>query len=159
MFRVLLFISVFLFTLNASIINFAEEKYIEVIDNSVLKRGTLEFIDEKIKLQYKGSDRVLVYEDDSLIIQTDDEIQNIDLNSNIPLRMVFLLIESIHKNDLEILKEFFTVSVKEGITLLKPKEALENYIKVVEFKKGKNLEFITIFMTNGNKTTIREIND
>jgi len=159
MFKVLFFIAICLFTLNGSIIHFEEEKYIEVVDNSFLKKGTLEFIDKKIKLQYKDSNKVLVYEDDTLNIYIDNEVKKVDLNSQVALRTLFVIIESIYKNDLEILKEFFTLSKKDDITLLKPKEVLENYIKVIEFKKNKTLEFIIIFMTNGNKTTIRELND
>jgi len=156
----LFFITVLFFTFsNGKVIYFEEEKYIEVMDNSVRKKGTLEFIDNKIILQYDNSKRVLIYEDDSLRIKIGDEVQEIDLENQIALKMVFLLIESIHKNDFLILQEYFTMNEKNKVTFLTPKKALENYILSVEFQKSKILEYVTIDMSNGNKTTIREIND
>ena len=159
MFR-LIFITVLFFTFsNGKIIHFEEDKYIEVMDNSVYKKGTLEFVENKIILKYDNSKRVLIYEDDSLRIKMGDEIQEIDLENQIALKMVFLLIESIHKNDFLVLQEYFIINKKNKVTSLVPKKALENYILSVEFKKTKILEYITIKMSNGNKTTIREIND
>lgn len=155
-----IFIFCFLFlNLNASIINFQEEKYIEVIDNTVYKKGTLEFIDKKISLKYNNSNRVLIYENNSLIINDGDDTQSIDLNKQVTLKMIFLLIESINNNDLKALQEYFEVSTKNKITNLNPKYSLSNYIENVEFKKDKKLDFITIKMTSGNITTIRELND
>ena len=156
------FISIFCFlflNLNASIINFQEEKYIEVIDNTVYKKGTLEFKDKKISLKYNNSNRILIYENDSLIINDGDDTQSIDLNKQVTLKMIFLLIESINNNDLKALQEYFEVSTKNKITNLNPKDSLSNYIENVEFKKDKKLDFITIKMTSGNITTIRELND
>lgn len=149
----------FLLNLNASIINFEEEKYIEVIDNTVTKKGTLEFKDNKIKLQYKNSDKILIYSDDTLLIKTDEETQELDLNNQLALKAIFLLIEAIYKNDIALLEEFFIIKKDQSIYTLNPKEILQNYIEVVELKKDKKLDYITIQMTNGNKTTIREVND
>ena len=159
MFRLFFFIALFCTFSNGTIIYFEEEKYIEVMDNSIRKKGTLEFKDNKIILQYDNSKRILIYEDDSLSIQIDDEIQEINLESQIALKMVFLLIESIQKNDFLILQEYFTINKKNKATLLFPNKSLENYIESVEFRKTEILEYLTIIMTNGNKTTIREIND
>jgi len=159
MFRLFFFIALFFTFSNGTIIYFEEEKYIEVMDNSIRKKGTLEFKDNKIILQYDNSKRILIYEDDSLSIQIDDEIQEINLESQIALKMVFLLIESIQKNDFLILQEYFTINKKNKATLLFPNKSLENYIESVEFRKTEILEYLTIIMTNGNKTTIREIND
>lgn len=149
----------FLLGATASTINFEEEKYIEVLDDTIIKKGTLEFTDTQIKLQYKNSNRILIYGEDTLIIKINDEIQELDLNNQLALKTVFLLIEAIHKNDLELLKEFFIINKKQNIYTLNPKEILQNYIEMVEFKKNKTLDYITIHMTNGNKTTIREVND
>lgn len=152
-------LSIFILNLNASIINFQEEKYIEVIDNTVYKKGTLEFKENKITLKYKNSNRVLIYEDDSLTIKNAENTQNIDLNKQLGLKMIFLLIKSIHKNDSKTLEEYFEISKKDKTTTLNPKDSLKNYIEYVEFKKDKKLDFITIKMSTGNITTIRELND
>lgn len=155
---ILLFFAFFL-NLNASIINFQEEKYIEVIDNSVFRKGTLDFKENKISLKYKNSNRVLIYEDDNLTIKNGEDIQRVDLNKQLALKMIFLLIEAIHTNDLKTLEEYFLIKKEKQTTLLEPKESLKNYIKNVEFKKDKKLDFMTIKMTNGNITTIRELDD
>ena len=82
-----------------------------------------------------------------------------DLNKQLALKMIFLLIEAIHTNDLKTLEEYFLIKKEKQTTLLNPKESLKNYIKNVEFKKDKKLDFMTIKMTNGNITTIRELDD
>ena len=150
---------IFLLNLNASTINFQEEKYIEVIDNTVFRKGTLDFKENRISLKYKNSNRILIYKDDNLTIKNGDDIQNIDLNKQLALKMIFLLIEAIHTNDLNTLEEYFQINKKKKITILEPKESLKNYIENVEFKKNKKLDFITIEMSNGNITTIRGLND
>ena len=152
-----IFLSFFL-TMNASIINFEEEKYISAIDNTFYRKGTLEFKEKTIILRYNNSNRILIYKDDTLILKNKNEIQKINLDEQLLLKMVFVLIESIHNNDLESLEEFFTIS-KKTITVLKPKEILKSYIEKVEFKNQKSLEFITIYMRNQNRTTIRQIDD
>lgn len=157
--RFILLFFVFFLNLNASTINFQEEKYIEVIDNSVFRKGTLDFKENKISLKYKNSNRVLIYENDNLTIKNGEDIQRVDLNKQLALKMIFLLIEAIHTNDLKTLEEYFLIKKEKQTALLEPKESLKNYIKNVEFKKDKKLDFMTIKMTNGNITTIRELDD
>jgi len=159
MIKFILLLSIFMFNINASTINFQEEKYIEVIDNSVFRKGTLDFKENKISLKYKNSNRVLIYEDDNLTIKSGEDIQRVDLNKQLALKMIFLLIAAIHTNDLKTLEEYFLIKKEKQTTLLQPKESLKNYIKNVEFKKDKKLDFMTIKMTNGNITTIRELDD
>lgn len=159
MFKIFIIISLYFIASNASIIHFQEEKYIEVIDNSLRKKGTLEFIDNKIKLKYNNSSKVLIYEDDTLLIKINNEVQEIDLKNQIVIRMIFLLIDSIHRNEYNIVKEYFIMSKEKDVHYLTPKPNLKNYLLSVEFKKNKTLEYIIIKMENGNVTTIREIND
>lgn len=159
MIKFFLIFFVFFINLNASTINFQEEKYIEVIDNTIFRKGILDFKEDKISLKYKNSNKVLIYKNDDLTIKDDDDTQSIDLNEQLVLKMVFLLIEAIHTNDLKTLEEHFQIIIKNKTFLLEPKESLKNYIKSVQFKKDKKLDFITIKMTNGNITTIRELND
>lgn len=156
--RILAFFLLFFISLEAVIIDFEEEKYISAIDNTFYKKGTLEFNKESIILKYNNSEKELVYNDDTLILKNGDESQKIDIENQLPLKMIFLLIESIHNNELENLEDFFTIT-KNRVILLEPKNILKSYIKKVEFKKDKTLEFITIFMSNNNKTTIRQIDE
>ncbi|WP_108062402.1 hypothetical protein [Poseidonibacter lekithochrous] len=159
MIKFILLLSFIILNLNASTINFQEEKYIEVIDNTVLKKGSLDFKENQITLKYKNSNRVLIYKEDDLTIKNDEDTQTIDLNKQIALKMIFLLIEAIHTNDLQTLQEHFKIHKNNKLITLEPKSSLQSYIENVEFKKDKKLEFLTIKMTNGNITTIREIND
>ena len=159
MIKFILLLSIFMFNINASTINFQEEKYIEVIDNTVFKKGTLDFKENQITLKYKNSNRVLIYKEDNLTIKTEEDTQTIDLNKQIALKMVFLLIKSIHINDFKTLEEHFNIYEKKKVITLEPKSSLKSYITYVEYKKDKKLDFLTIKMTNGNITTIRELND
>lgn len=159
MIKFILLLSIFIFNIHASTINFQEEKYIEVIDNTVFKKGSLDFKENQITLKYKNSNRVLIYKDDNLTIKSGNDTQTIDLNKQLALKMVFLLIEAIHINDLKTLSEYFKINKENKITNLEPLGSLANYIENVEFKKDKKLDFLTIKMTNGNITTIRELNE
>lgn len=159
MIKFILLLSFIILNLNASTINFQEEKYIEVIDNTVFKKGSLDFKENQITLKYKNSNRVLIYKEDNLTIKNNEDTQTIDLNKQIALKMIFLLIEAIHTNDLQTLQEHFKIHKNNKLITLEPKSSLQSYIENVEFKKDKKLEFLTIKMTNGNITTIREIND
>jgi len=159
MFRILLTTMILIVSLRATIINFEEEKYIDVLGNSIKKNGKLEFIDNTIKLQYTNSKRVLIYENEVLNIYIEDEVKKIDLENQIALKVSFLLIESIHYDNIKDLENYFIIEKEEDVTFLKPKELLKNHIISVEYKKTKRLEYLTIFMSNGNKTTIRELDD
>jgi hypothetical protein len=146
-------------SLQAQTINFSEEKYIDAIGQSILKKGILKISKDKVELKYKNSSKILVNIKDKLVIKDDKEIQHIDLKNQIALKMIFLLIKSIYNKNYENLNEFFTMQSKNEVFKLIPKEDLKNYIDFIEFKKGEKLEFLTIYMKNKNKTTIREIDD
>lgn len=140
-------------------IHFNEEKYIHALNNTLSKKGTLSFINESVILQYAHSNKKLIYNKDTLSIQLNGKTQTLDLNNQMALKMVFLLIQSIHTNNTHLLHEYFTVEQKKGITSLFPKASISSYIEFVQFKKDSKLHFMTIEMSNKNKTTIREIND
>lgn len=159
MLRIFLLLSIFILSLSSSTIHFQEEKYIEVIGNSIIKKGTLTFENDSISLKYKNTKETLVYKNNELFIKNDKTSKKIDTNKQVSLKIVFLLIEAIHKNDLELLSEYFNIKKENKIFNLNPKDELKNYIKDIQFKKDTKLDFITINMLNGNSTTIREIND
>lgn len=150
----------FAINLNATdIIHFQEQKYINIIDDSIIKKGTLTFSQKTIQLQYKNSDQVLIYEDDTLTLKENNITSNIDLKPKNHLKMIFLLIEAIYTDNMELLKDFFLLTSKNNITTLKPLDELKNYIDFIEFKKEKTLDFISIVMRNQDKITIRQIDD
>lgn len=148
-----------LFTLNAKTINFQEEKYIEAIGQTIYKKGKLDFQEDSTMLSYKDSSKILIEKNGELFVKDENNLKRIDSSKQLALKIVFLLIKAIQKDDFEILKEFFTVDSKESVWSLFPKESLKEYIQKVEFKKSNKLDFITVFMNNGDKTIIRESND
>ena len=159
MIKILLLFCIFILTINAQTINFLEEKYVELINDTIIKKGTLSFETNQISLNYKGSDKTLVYKNDLLLIKTKKDIQKIDSKNQFALKIVFLIIEAINKNDFKTLKRYFIVEESNTQITLTPNGNLKNYISDIKFKKNKKLEYLTINMKNGNKTTIREIND
>jgi hypothetical protein len=144
---------------SAKTIHFQEEKYIEALDNDFYKKGTLEFQNNSIKLQYNNLDKILIYKDDTLTLLENNQEQQIDQNSTIMLKMVFLLISSIYYDDIENLEEFFEVVSQEKSTLLIPKKDISRYIKSIHFSKDTKLNYIIISMQNGNTTTIKQIDE
>lgn len=157
MFRVFL-VCFFMIFVNAETIHFQEEKYIEVIGNSFYKKGTLEFEDTRIKLQYNNSDKILIYDNDSLVLVEKEQQIKLDQDKQIVIKMVFLLIGSIYHNDMQTLEEFFTINPKENETLLIPKEGVSRYIQTIRFsKKNQRLNYLEFIMQNGDITTIKQI--
>lgn len=148
----------FICFLNAQTINFKEEKYIDAIDKTVYNKGTLKLLENETRLKYKNSSKILINKDDELYIQDNKDIQVIDSSKQLTLKILFLLIKSIINDDFQTLKEFFYVSLEDKVYVLNPKEQLKDYINLIKFKKDTKLEFLTIYMKNGNKTTIRETN-
>ena len=159
MIKPLLISSIIVLNVFSSTIHFEEEKYIEVLGNSIIKKGTLTFKDNTIKFKYINSNESLIYKNNNLTIKNGEEIKEIDINKQFTLKLVFLLIEAINNNDLISLNEYFIVNKETNVYILKPKEELKNYLKKILFKKDQKLDFLTIHMTNGNTTTIRELND
>lgn len=158
MFKVLL-LAIFTLFLNAETIHFQEEKYIEVVGNSFYKKGTLEFKNNSIKLQYNNSNKVLKYQNDTLTLLNEGQEEPIDQNVQTMLKMVFLLIQSIYYDDMETLKDFFTIKLNQQEIELLPKENLSSYIKTIHFRKNSSLEYLSIKMQNGNITTIKQIDE
>jgi len=147
-------------SLNAKIVHFQEEKYIEVVDNTFYKKGTLEFNTDSIKLQYQNRDKVLVYNNDTLTLLDGEKKEEINPQAKILLKIIFQLIDAVYKNDLETLKEFFSVKKNGDNIVLEPKENAAGYINTISFsKKDDKLQYLTIDMKNGNKTTIRQIDE
>lgn len=137
-------------------IKFQEDKYIDILQQSQSKKGELTFDNETITLKYKNSSRKLIYKNDTLKIETKDDTQIIDLNNQFTLKMIFLLIKSIHYNQVNLLDDFFYLKIVKGVSNLSPKGSVGNYIEHISFKKTNNkLQFIEILMTNKNKTTIK----
>lgn len=156
----LIFLVIFItFTLNAKTINFQEEKYIDAIGQTVYNKGQVKFFENRIELSYKNSSKILIEKQNELFVKQNGKILKIQTSDQLALKIVFSLIKAIQKDDYELLKEFFIVNIKDNTYTLTPKENVKNYIEKVEFKKRDKLDFITIFMNNGDKTIIREIND
>lgn len=157
-----LFLIFFSFTLFlfAETIKFQEEKYIDAIDTTLYKKGSLEFGDNTIKLQYTNSDKLLIYFDDTLTLEDKTNGSKTDLSTNIILTTMFVLIDSVYHDKLTVLEEFFTMKKEDTLTALEPKVVLKNYIDRVEFlKQNGKLKFLTILMHNNDKTIIRQIDE
>ncbi|QKF83509.1 hypothetical protein [Halarcobacter ebronensis] len=154
---ILLFFSILL--LNANTINFQEKRYIDAIGQTILKKGKIEFLENQTILSYNNFQKSLIEKEGELFVKEGKTIQKLDSSNKEILKVVFLLINTIYKDNFTLLDEFFTDDFKENIHRLTPKTLLNDYIEYVEFKKSKKLDFITIVMKNQDTITIEQSDD
>lgn len=143
--------------LSANTLHFKEQRYIYSIDTSFYKKGVIEFLDNQIITSYTNSDSTLIYTTDTLIIKNSQETKEIDLDTNIPIKIFFLLLKAIYENNQIILEQFFTISQEDTTFTLTPKTSISNYISNVQYKKTSILEFLTIELVNQDRIIIEEI--
>lgn len=156
MFKILIIILVYI-NIYAEIVNFKEERYIDAIDNSFYKKGTIKFHKGTIEVSYKSETKVLIYSRNKLIVKDKSQINEIDLEKNLHMKIFFNLLKYIYFNNKEELKVFFSIKQKDNTIYLKPKNLISNYISDISYKKTHKLNFLEILLNNNDRIYIEEI--
>lgn len=150
---ILILLTNFIFAKN---IFFTEIKYINSLDSTFTRKGTISFLKNKIILKYNNFNEKLIYKNDKLFIKNKNSLKEIQKNNHVNLQILFLLINSIHKNNFLILEQYFNILNSNKEILLKPKKNLTNYIEYIKFKKNTKLEYINILLKNKDYIKIRQ---
>lgn len=142
----------------AELINFQETKYIYALDQELQKNGSIEINEKLIVLKYSNSSQVVKYDDTSIHIINQNDVQTIPHEESIEYNLFFSLIKGVFQNDTTLLANSFTITKDKDTTTLIPNEYLANAIEKIEYKKTNNkLDFLTIFFTNQDHIKIKQL--
>ncbi|AXH13854.1 hypothetical protein [Malaciobacter mytili] len=156
MHKFLFFLLIFFNFSFALVIEFKEERYLYALDNSIYKKGFIEFKENSIKTWYKNSKETLYFKNDKLYKIKDKE--QIELN-NIAAKIYFLILEGIFHNNSNVINKFFIQEKQNDLILLAPKEIISKYMQKVEYKKKKEkLIFLKIYLHNNDRIIIEQTN-
>ena len=155
--KILLFLLINAF-LWAQTIDFKEEKHLSALNHSVIKKGSIQFEGDSIKIAYAQSDTILTYTPNRLVIQNKSDIQEINLNQHLDKEIYFLLLKDIFFDNQHTIETYFFIEQQPNKTILTPKNMLSNFIEKIEYKKSNKLEFLKLYFVNSDRIFIEQIN-
>ncbi|MEV9545939.1 hypothetical protein [Aliarcobacter butzleri] len=143
------FIFIFTTFCFSSTINFQEEKFVNALQASVYKNGTIEIKNDSIKVSYKNFDTSYIFFSDYFIVKDKNSEQKLKYEDRVELSIFYKLINLIYRDKKDGIEEFFNLENVENKTVLTPNEYLSNSIEKVEFKKEQSiLNFLKIYFKN-----------
>ncbi len=157
MFKCLLVLTLCSFSVSAQTIHFSEEKYFDSLEMTFYKKGEITFFKNKIIIVYENDISILTYSNSKLIKQEGSERKVLDLRTKPAIKMFFILFEAVYFDKKKILESYFSLKTNNGVTSLTPHKVIAKYIESVEYqKKGKQLRFLKINLTNNDRILIEE---
>ncbi len=151
----LFFIStIFLFS---NPIKFKEEKYISALDTSVFRYGILKINNDVLEVKYPKDNKSFVFTKENIIENNGNKKTVLNYEENLELTLFSKIIDSIYKNKLENLEEYFSVTKDASKVILTPNEYIANVINKIEYEKlDMKLLFLKIYFTNDDWIKIVE---
>jgi len=157
-FKIVYFLLFTLSTLFSQEIHFKETKYIYALDNELSKVGTLNITDNKVILQYKSSDKTVIYTAQNIKIVSKDDKEIYTHAESVEYDLFFKLVLAIYTNDTTLVLENFAITKKKKTITLLPDEYLSSILETIQYEKdGKKLKYLEIHFTNQDRITIEEI--
>ncbi|MCJ8328171.1 MAG: hypothetical protein MJK08_13845 [Campylobacterales bacterium] len=150
-----IFIFILFFThLYSTVIHFSENKYINALDITVSKEATLYFNKKDTILKYNNENKITIFNKNNIIIKRGEKIEILSHEDNMKLTLFFLLVNSIHYNNIDLLKNDFKI-IQNNETILIPNNYISNIIINIKYTKKNNLlNKLTIYFVNKNRITI-----
>lgn len=138
-------------------IKFKEEKYISALSTKVYRYGILKFDDHRLEIKYEKDSKSLIFTKENIIEKNGDKKEVLSYEENLELTLFSKIINSIYKNKLENLKEYFQVKKGDSSVILVPNEYIANVIEKIEYKKvNLKLVYLKIYFTNEDWINIVE---
>lgn len=158
MYKILLLILLFLNHVFAQKVEFVEKSYINALDMTLQKKGSLDFLTDRVILTYKNENKIVTFNEKNILIKTGNNEEIVEHEDNLPLKIFFTLVTAIHYNDMKSLEEDFDVIISDDITLI-PHDYIGYVIDKIQFKKvDSKLEYLKIHFTNENRIEIVQNN-
>ncbi len=151
MFKIFMFLSIFVLNIFAQTINFKEEKYLNALQTSVYKIGKIDFKKDSIEVSYKQSSSIFTFFDDYLVVDDGKTQSRFAYEDKIEFMLFYKLIEFLYLGKEGDIDEYFVLKNEQNRVVLSPKEYLANAIdKIIYKKNGSKLEFLEIHFLNGD---------
>lgn len=158
MYKTLFFILLLISQSIAQRVEFTESNYINALNTTHTKKGSLDFLKNSVILKYNDEDKLTTFNEHNITISTKYDEEILEYQENIELAMFFTLVSAIFHNDIESLKEDFDVIISDNITLI-PNDYIANVIEKIQYKKkNSKLKFLKIYFTNENRIEIVQSN-
>lgn len=134
-------------------IEFKEERIMQALNHSIIKKGHIEFDKNSVVLQYENDNNHFSFKNNQLVQLP----ENIVIENQASL-IYFTLLQAIFNEDMQTLEYYFNVSKKEKVYQLSPKSLIANYIEAIEFiKNGIQLKQLIIFLKNSDRIIIEPL--
>lgn len=134
-------------------IEFKEERFLEALNHSIIKKGNIKFENSGVLLQYENDSNSFSFQNNQLFKLPENVL--IDNQASI---IYFTLLQAIFNDDLETLNYYFEISNKESLHILTPKAMIANYIETIEYTKINNqLKQLIIYLKNSDRIMIEPL--
>lgn len=158
MYKILFFILFLISQSSAQKVEFTESNYINALNTTQTKKGSLNFLENSVILQYHNENKIITFNEDNILVSTKYDDETLQYNENVELAMFFTLVNAIFRDDIDSLKEDFDVIISNNITLI-PNDYIANVIEKIQYKKkNSKLEYLKIYFTNENRIKIVQSN-
>ncbi|WP_428025192.1 hypothetical protein [Arcobacter sp.] len=157
MYKVLFLFFISTMFLFSNPIKFKEEKYISALDTSVFRYGILKINNDVLEVKYPKDNKSFVFTKENIIENNGNKKTFLNYEENLELTLFSKIIDSIYKNKLENLEEYFSVTKDASKVILTPNEYIANVINKIEYEKlDMKLLFLKIYFTNDDWIKIVE---
>jgi len=158
MYKILFFILFLISQSSAQKVEFTESNYINALDMTTSKKGSLNFLPNSVILQYHNENKIITFNEENITVSTKYDKETLEYNENVELALFFTLVNAIFRDDIDSLKEDFDVIISKNITLI-PNDYIANVIEKIQYKKNNSkLEYLKIYFTNENRIKIVQSN-
>ena len=137
-------------------IHFKEQRYLYALNKTIAREGVIRFTKEGLDISYTKEGQRVLYRQDRLTLVDGKKQKVINLKKDIGTKMFFVLLNSIFHNNTKELRQFFIVETKGSRTTLLPKEPISKRLAKVVYQKKKRLDFLHIYMKNGDWISIEQ---
>lgn len=152
--KIVLILLMLVASASATSYNFIETRYSDALAKSMQLEGVISF-GEGLRIEYKNSERTLLYEDGEVQLLDDGEAVALDESEALKLAQYFEIILMLYSGDEQRMSEEFLLTHLGSKTLLVPKGELASYMFKVELQKEKNsLKKIVMYLSNYDKISI-----
>lgn len=157
MYKILFLIFITTMFLFSNPIKFKEEKYISALNTKVYRYGILKFDEDSLEIKYKKDSKSFIFTKENIIEKNGNKKEILNYEENLELTLFSKIINSIYKDKLENLKEYFQIQKDDSLITLFPNEYIANVIEKIVYKKvNLKLVYLKIYFTNGDWINIVE---
>jgi hypothetical protein len=137
---------------------FIESKYHYALDTTFKQTGVISFTNDYIEIKYVEQSKILRYSGNTLLTKYKGKKEVLNLDTNPPVKLFFLLVDAIYFEKKNILASYFIAHKEKDYIHLTPNDKISSFIEQVTYRKEKNkLIYMKIFLINKDRIKIEEV--